>query len=294
VMVAMLLGARGQLSAGEERCGGLLERSPDALGCRMALATLHASYGRLATAASELRALEKSIGGAARIELWAIHMSLGDRGGAERWLDFGKLAFEKPLSEAARLSMQGRHAEAYAALERGRATIAPSLLLDLPAAKLALIAGAPEAARTILERRLPDLASGVEPVSARNVIAAIDLVAARMGAGRTEEAQRLLARVFAYLDGPAALRLPMFAFQRARAHALAGEAELARRALDRAYDEGFRVSWAVDLRPQSSLYIDPIEADPAFANLRGAYDAWLARIASDAARQRKRLDAADS
>jgi hypothetical protein len=59
------------------------------------------------------------------------------------------------------------------------------------------------------------------------------------------------------------------------------------RALDRAYDEGLRTSWALDLRPQSLLYIDPIDADPAFGALRDdpRLALWFARIRADNARQ---------
>jgi len=79
----------------------------------------------------------------------------------------------------------------------------------------------------------------------------------------------------------------MFALQRARAHALAGERDAALRALDRAYSEGLRTTWALDLRPQSLLYIDPIEADPAFVDLRddARFKHWFERIKTDNARQ---------
>ncbi|MGH8240255.1 MAG: hypothetical protein ACREXP_25015, partial [Steroidobacteraceae bacterium] len=86
------------------------------------------------------------------------------------------------------------------------------------------------------------------------------------------------------------MRLPLFAFQRARAHALAGEYEAAFSALDRAYDAGFQTTWALDLRPQSLLYIDPIDADPAFSSLRNdpRLARWLARVRADNAAQLQR------
>ena len=92
----------------------------------------------------------------------------------------------------------------------------------------------------------------------RRVLRALLLPTFRAGRPITQQ-RVLLERIAAYLDGPAALRLPLFAFQRARAHALAGESEAAFRALDEAYERGFRTTWALDLRPQSLLYIDPIE-----------------------------------
>jgi len=82
------------------------------------------------------------------------------------------------------------------------------------------------------------------------------------------------------------LRLPLFAFERARVHSLEGEYAAARRALDRAFQAGFRTTWAIDLRPQSFLYIDPIQQDPSFAGMRSDYATWIARIGSENARRR--------
>src|SRR4030095_15907862 len=63
-------------------------------------------------------------------------------------------------------------------------------------------------------------------------------------------------------------------------HALAGESEAVFRALDEAYERGFRTTWALDLRPHSLLYIDPIDGDPAFDSLRKdpRLAQWLARV----------------
>ena len=86
----------------------------------------------------------------------------------------------------------------------------------------------------------------------------------------------------------------MFTYLRARTHALAGEKELALSALDRAYDEGFRLTWGIDLMPGLLFYIDPIDADPAFAALRESkgFKDWRERIRADNARQLKRFQAA--
>jgi TolB-like protein/DNA-binding winged helix-turn-helix (wHTH) protein len=291
ILIASLLGYRGQLDAARKRCADLLARFPDAAACRMSIATLDTYFGRFAEAVETLRAIEKPIGGAARIQLWSVHMSMGDRAGARQWLDFGKNAFENPLSDAARFAMEGRYEDAFMTLERHREDYPHSRLLDLPAAKFALIAGRPQEARKILEQRLPDLASGIEPISARNVIPALDLATAQLQSTASDQARVLLGRIAAYLDDPGALRLPMFTVQRARAHLLAGEIEPGLRALDRAYEEGLRTTWALDLRPQSSLYIDPLEADPAFAALRDdpRLDQWFARIRTDNARQLERI-----
>ena len=295
-LLASLLGNRGQLNAARQRCADLIARYPDAGACHMAIATLETYFGDFVHAANHLRALEKQLGGAARVQLWSVHMSMDDRAGAQQWLDFGKNPFEAHLTAAARFAMQGRYDRAFEVLAGHRKDYPTSRLLDLPAAKFALIAGKPDQALAILTERLPYLARGVEPITARNVMPALDLVTAQLRSGTSEaEARVLLERIAAYLDGPAALRLPLFAFQRARAHALAGESEAAFRALDEAYERGFRTTWALDLRPQSLLYIDPIDGDPAFDSLRKdpRLAQWLARVRADNAAQLQRLQSQD-
>ena len=138
--------------------------------------------------------------------------------------------------------------------------------------------------------------SGIEPISARNLLPALDLATAQVNTGARKDARALLERITAYLDGPRVLRLPLFVFQRARAHALAGEPDAALRALERAYNEGLRTTWALDLRPQSSLYIDPIDADPAFRALRNdpRLTHWFERITADNVRQLEQLRAHDA
>jgi len=291
VLIATLLGNRGELDAARKRCDDLVARNPGMWICSMSVGTLEAYFGNFDRAIPLLRSSEKGVGGPARIQLWSMYMSMGDPESAGEWLDFGKEPFEQELSDAARLAAQGRHDRAYATLEQFRKEHPDSRLLDLPAAKFALLAGKPAEALAIIELRLPDLARGIEPISARTVLPAIDLATARLGAGARGEGQALLGQVAAYLDGPGALRLPMFTFQRARVHALEGEADAAFAALDRAYDQGFRTVWALDLRPQSYLYVDPLEADPALAGLRAdpRFARWLARLREANAAQRQRL-----
>ena len=132
------------------------------------------------------------------------------------------------------------------------------------------------------------LAVGIE---APNLLPAMDLATAQLNPGASHDARVLLGRISAYLDGPSALRLPLFTFERARVHALAGEPDAALRALDRAYNEGLRTTWALDLRPQSFLYIDPLDADPAFGALLDdpRFISWRERIREDNARQLERL-----
>ena len=293
IMIAVILGSRGQLEAGRKRCGDLLKRYPDAAPCRMAIATLDTYFGNFEPAVGLMRVSQQSIGGAARILLWAVHMSMSDRDGAEQWLDFGPSPFEKALSDAARSAMDGRYEQAFTVLEAHRKEYPLSHLLDFPTAKFALIAGKPQRALEILQQRLPDLVSGIEPISARNLLPAMDLATAQLKTGASNDGRVLLTRITAYLDGAAALRLPLFTFERARVHALAGEPDAALLALDRAYNEGLRTTWALDLRPQSFLYIDPLDADPALVALRDdpRFASWRVRIREDNARQLERLRA---
>jgi hypothetical protein len=159
-----------------------------------------------------------------------------------------------------------------------------------------LIVGKPGQALALLRARLPDFATGLEPVDARNVMPALDLEVALSGSGQEAAARQLLARISSYLAGSSVPPMPFFEYQRARMHALAGQPDLAFQALDRAYAAGFRTTWAVDLNPQPLLYIDPLEADPCFSTLRNdpRLARWFARIAADNSRQRELLRVHDA
>jgi hypothetical protein len=236
-------------------------------------------------------------------------MSLGDREAARAELEEFRAGGRQPIGwewrasagddlreaayQAASFSMDARFEAAYEALDRRRVEFQLSHALDAATARYALIAGHAERARELLELRLPDLASGLDPVNALNVIPALDLAAALDGTGHRAESTALLRRIGAFLDAPQAPRWPLFAYLRARAHALASEREQALRALDRAHEEGFRLTWAVDLGPGLYLYTDPIDADPAFASLRddSRFEAWRQRIEEDNARQLEGLRA---
>ena len=294
-MIAVVLGSRGHLETARQRCEAVLKRLPDAAPCRMAIATLDVDYGNFEPTIALMRASEKSIGGATRLQLWAVYMSLGDRAAAQHWLDFGPNAFEKVLSDAARFGTETHYERAFEVLEQHRTEYPLSHLLDFPTARFALIAGHAPKAREILEHRLPDVVSGVEPVSARNVLPALDLATAQLRTGAGEDGRRLLARITEYLDGPSALQLPLFTYERARVHALAGETDEALRTLDHAYELGLRTTWALDLRPQSFLYVDPLDADPAFTALRRdpRFVRWRDRITADNARQLAHLRATE-
>jgi Tfp pilus assembly protein PilF len=295
IYIAVLSGSRGQLDSARNRCEELLKRYRDAVSCRMAIATLDSYFGNFQPAVVRLRASE-SIGGAARIELWSVLMSLGDRAGALEWVDFGSRPFEKALSEAARFEMDGHYDLAFTTLEQHRKEYPLSHLLDYPSAKVALIAGKPRAALEILEKRVPDIVNGVEPITARNLLPAIDLATAQFNTGEREQSRALLTRIATYLDGATVLRLPLFTFERARVHALAGETEAALSSLETAYEQGFRTTWGLDLRPQSLLYIDPVRADPSLDTLRSdpRFMHWLERITADNARQLEQLRTHDA
>lgn len=289
-----ILGMRGQLEAARSHC-----RSPvvlsliDKEACALVLGSVEAYFGNLEQSIILLRAVKRRT---ADTMLWSAYLSLGDRAAARRELNFGAAEPAKALAAAAALAMEGRHIEAFRSLERQRPRFEFSRILDVPTARFALIAGEPGQALAILKARLPDVVTGTEPVNARNVLPALDLAAAWLATGERTSARQLLVRIATFLEGSSVPRLPLFEFARARMHALDGDRESALQALERAYQAGFRTTWAVDLHPRPLLYIDPIEVDPCLASLRTdpRFARWLARIATDNARQLERLRARDA
>lgn len=222
---------------------------------------------------------------------WSLYLSLGDQAAARNAFVASSDPLATALREAALLTMDGRLEEAFASLDRRRNDFALSRVLDVPTARLALITRRSTYALPILEARLPDLVAGVQPVTARNVMPALDLVATYADTGRAAQASALLRRVAVFLDGPDVPWPPLFTFLRARTHALAGERELALGMLDRAYEQGFRKIWALDLHPDPLHYIDSIDTDPVFATLRtdARFVKWRERIAADNDRQLRAL-----
>ncbi len=289
---ALAMSRLGLHDAAYDRIQNVVARSGAGISGPVA-GTFESYLGRLDRAAAALLVqspISPQVG--PRLLLWGIYMSLDDRAAAANVLrEAGNHPLVDALREAALLGSEGRHAEAFWQLDRRRSEYPVSRILDLPAARLALIAGENERARELLENRLPDLANGTEAITATRVLPALDLVLAWSKTGRSAQARRLLEQVEAYLDGPEAPKLPMFTVQRARAHALAGDANLAQQALERAYTEGFRMNCVLDLYPQPLLYVDCVDVDPAFAVVRrdGYFDAWLARIRADNQRQRVQL-----
>jgi len=289
-----ILGMRGQLEAARSHC-----RSPvvlsliDKEACTLVLGSVEMYFGNLDQSILLWRTLRRR---STDTMLWSTYMSLGDRAAAQRVLNFGDTESAKALIAAAALTMDGRHVEAFRSLDQQYRRFEFSHDLDFPTARFALIAGEPTQALAILQARLPDLVTGTEPVNARNLLPALDLAAAWLATGERTSARQLLVRIATFLEGSSVPRLPLFEFARARMHGLDGERESALQALERAYQAGFRTTWAVDLHPRPLLYIDPIEVDPCLASLRTdpRFARWLARIATDNARQLERLRATDT
>jgi DNA-binding winged helix-turn-helix (wHTH) protein len=281
---ALLLSQRGQHDAARTRLADLEAHTLRPEIYALTRGVLELELGHL----DEAAVLLENADGLDAMQLWSVYLSLGDSAAAARELKtLDSSEVTAALREAMTLSAQGKAGDAFTLLDPHCNDFPQTLLLDLPTARLALIAGQPARARELLTRRLPDLARGTGPVRARNVIPALDLAAAYRATGSAADAKRLLARIAAYLDGPDAPRWPMFTYLRARTHVLADEPEEAILDLRRAYDAGFRQLWALDLHPQPLLYIDGIDQDPAFASLRAdrRYRAWREQIRADNARQ---------
>lgn len=285
---ATLLSRRGLHEAARERLRAIAGQSLEPGTFDLHIAALERQLGHLDEALNYLRRVPSV---AESIERWSTELSLGDRAAAQKALEaFRDDALSKLLREVATLSMNARYPAAFELLDRHCDEFPLSRVLDVPTARFALIAGHADRARALLLKRLPDLARGIEPVKARNVMPALDLALASARMGDAAAANQLLARIAAFLDGPDVPRWPMFLYLRARTYALAGDRELALRTLDRAYSEGFRMLWALDLSPQPLLYMDPIDADPAFDALRAdaRYRSWRERIQADNSRMAAR------
>jgi len=296
-LTATIHSMQGDPEAARAQCRAWVNRHVgDNQLCNIVLAVVERDFGHLDESIVQLRQLRQNEDVSLRLLLWSLYLSLNDPAAARGALDLGETDLARALTTAASLTMERRYREAFAALERQRAQFAFSRILDVPAARLALIADEPARARDILKLRLPDLVSGTEQVNARNVMPALDLVAAWSATGDTASANAMLARVRGFFAGPSVPRLPYFDFVRARMHCLGKEPQVALQALEQAYQRGFRTTWSVDVQPQPYLYIDPIDVDPAFAALRGdpAFARWLARLNADNARQLERLRAHDA
>lgn len=288
----LALSRMGMDEAARLRLHTFLARAGESYGSRV-VGALESYAGHLDVAAAALSRTSSpfSLDTGPILMLAGIHRSLDDHAAADAAFGMADDALTTALRRAATLSADGNHRAAFEHLDRERGKYPDTQLLDLAAARFALIAGDYGRAAEILEKRLPDLASGAEDVTAPRVLPALDLAMAWSQTGRSDAARELLEKVAKFLDGPDAPRLPMFTVQRARAHALAGRAEEAREALDRAFAAGFRMTCHLDLHPQPLLYADCIDVDPAFSALRrdGSFPRWLARIRDENRAQRDAL-----
>lgn len=280
---------RGQHETARQRTRELYERNPDKkFHNAIFVATLAMSLGELDEAVVYLReSIDKGERGSP-LTLWGLYMSLGDHDAARLLLDTTDLGV---MGEAAKLTMDDRYQDAFDFLEQRRRESADIHDFDVAVARLALIAGDPRHVVELLEKRLPSLAVGVEPINIRTVLPALDLAAARLRTGQRASGEALLAKAFEFFHGPPEPQSSQSLFLRARAHALSNQPELALDALERAYEKGFRLLWALDNAAWPFGYVDSIQVDPAFDALRSdpRYREWLSRTKNDNARQLAKL-----
>jgi aryl carrier-like protein len=113
---------------------------------------------------------------------------------------------------------------------------------------------------------------------------AVVLAAAWQRMNRRADAERLLERVAAWLDGPRGPRWPQARLARAQVHALLGESDAAFGSLEQAFAAGFR---GVNAATLTYRFHYRGEDNPLFANIRNdpRFAAWYARMRADAARQ---------
>ena len=129
-------------------------------------------------------------------------MSLDDRAAAGTRPDFGSTDVATTLGGAAALTMLGRYDDALQAMDRYRNQFRQSRLLDLPAARLALIAGKPSETLRSCISEYPMCILAYEPINGYNAIPALDLAVAWKGTGESTKSRQLLARIAAFLESP--------------------------------------------------------------------------------------------
>ena len=288
---ALAMARLGMREAARQRLQEFVSRSSKA-NRHNVVAAFESYFGNLDGAVEALQTPTSNDVLGSQFLLWAMFRSMGDADAAQALLQrLGDDPLAAALRKAADLGSRGHYADAFAHLDRQRVNYPTSRVLDLPAARFALIAGRFDDARVLLEDRLPDLAAGTEPITAPRVMPALDLVLAWQKTGRTDEASRLLQRVAAFLDSTERPQLPLFEVQRARAQALSGDTDLALQSLEYARDQGFRVICALDMHPHPLLYVDCLDADPVLAGVRKhpRYAAWIESIEADNRAQLARL-----
>ncbi len=288
--VADLYFDRGEYARAREEIHRVIERFPDFSGAYRASGDLEYRFGHLADARAhylEAYRLEEDPFDAANV--YAMSVELGDDATAAEWSP--RIAGNPMLdlaAEAVPFSLQGKYPQAVEIFRRGLDQFIDQPWFAITMSHLELIVGRPERATAILLKRTPELTTTEDGHFApTNCDVAIALAAGLQRTGQPREAERLLRRTAAWLDGPLAPRWPQREVARAQVHALLGERDQVFEALERAFDEGHRSTLGSAYQPV--LYRG--EDNPAFASVRDdpRFTAWFARIRADNARQLAQL-----
>jgi len=282
---------RGAADKAADQFKEIIAISPDYPFSYLFLSWLNLSQGHVAEAVRVMDSAEKAAKDPSfAYRRWQLRMDLGDTEGARAALkDFGGDQFHDTLRKGAELAMNKNYKGELALLEDAKRRGIGDGRLDYAIASLAHFLRSPRDAAQVLERRYPAIVSGKDVINFVNADAAIELAAAWTAVGRAAEAQELLGRISAYLDGPMVPRVSHINYWRAAVHAIQGQHDVALDDLNRAYQEGFRMVWFDrEVRPWFLQFVPlPIDNDPRFASLQGDahYRNWLTRIKADNARQ---------
>ena len=211
------------------------------------------------------------------IRLWALYMSLGDREAARnklaRWI---RSRTNRYLGEAAGLP-HGRPSRGGICNSRPAPRRFPAdPCARCPGREAGIDRRQSRACARDSRTRLPDLVTGIEPINARNSCPPStsrrpgQAPVTRHGRAPSESGGGVSRR--ARCSPLAHVHLP------ARAHPrVGGRARTRAAALDRAYEAGFRTTWAIDLLTRVSPISILCEMDPAFMHSRRSALQGLAR-----------------
>ena len=276
---------RGDYPKARAHIHEVIERYPDFAGAHRAAGDLDYRYGHLAAARAQfLQAYELETDAFHAANVYLISVELGDRESAAEWLPrvAGNLMFDTTAGAVVH-TLARRYPEALEGFRGSLDRFIGDPWYALTTTHLELIVDQPQRAMALLLRRYPELMQETAPIHVTNCDAAIALAAALQRTGKPDEAERLLRRIAAWLDGPKALLRPQKWKARAQVHALLGERDAAFESLDQAFTRGHRSTLgsafiAVPYLAEDDPSFESIRSDPRFA-------AWLARIRADNARQ---------